>query len=149
MMQRLSAVLCAAALLAAMPVAASEADAPMPPAERFLGVWDLDGDGRATLEELETMRGRVFKSFDRNGDGVLDAAEYEAFDAAREGDVAGYEGDARVLMQRITDGMSRSASDADGDGRVQRAEFIDGTQAWLNDLDRNGDGVITADDLAL
>lgn len=124
-MQRLSAVLCAAALLAAMPVAASEADAPMPPAERFLGVWDLDGDG------------------------VLDAAEYEAFDAAREGDVAGYEGDARVLMQRITDGMSLSASDADGDGRVQRAEFIDGTQAWLDDLDRNGDGVITADDLAL
>ena len=69
--------------------------------------------------------------------------------ADTEGDVEGYQGDARVLMQRITDGMSRSASDADGDGRVQRAEFIDGTQAWLNDLDRNGDGVITADDLAL
>jgi len=49
--------------------------------------------------------------------------------ADTEGDVEGYQGDARVLMGR--------------------AGFIDGTQAWLNDLDRNGDGVITADDLAL
>ncbi|KAF0279333.1 EF-hand domain-containing protein [Spiribacter aquaticus] len=138
-----------AGILSVAPALASEESAQMPPAERFLGVWDLNGDGTATLEELETMRGRVFNSFDRNGDGVLDASEYEAFDAAREGDVAGYEGEARELMERITDGMSLPASDANGDGRVQRAEFINGTEAWLDDLDRNDDGVITADDLAL
>lgn len=142
-----STVLIIAGLLAATPVMASEEDAQLPPDERFLGVWDLNGDGAATLDELETMRGRVFKSFDTSGDGVLDASEYVAFDEARQGDVAGYEGEAREVMEQITDGMSRSVSDADGDGRVQREEFIEGTQAWLDELDRNGDGVITAEDL--
>ncbi|AGY92813.1 hypothetical protein SPICUR_09470 [Spiribacter curvatus] len=148
MMRQSITALFVAGVLSAAPALASEESAQMPPAERFLGVWDLNGDGTATLEELETMRGRVFNSFDRNGDGVLDASEYEAFDAAREGDVAGYEGEARELMERITDGMSLPASDANGDGRVQRAEFINGTETWLDDLDRNDDGVITADDLA-
>ncbi|MEX0431498.1 EF-hand domain-containing protein [Spiribacter insolitus] len=125
---------------------ASEGDAPLPPGERFLGVWDLNGNGTATLDELQTMRGRVFDSFDRNGDGVLDESEYVAFDDARAGDVEGYEGENRELMQRITDGMSLSVSDADGDGVVQREEFLVGAEDWLRDLDTNGDGVITAAD---
>lgn len=135
----------ALALTPAM-AAASESGAPMPPGERFLSVWDLNGDGTATLEELRTMRARVFDSFDSNGDGVLDASEYAAFDAARAGDVEGYTGEDRERMQRITDGMSLSVSDADGDGLVQREEFLDGARAWLADLDANGDGVITAGD---
>ncbi len=49
-------------------------------------------------------------------------------------------------MQRITDGMSLSVSDADGDGVVQREEFLGGAEDWLQDLDTNGDGVITAAD---
>ncbi len=125
---------------------ASASEAQMPPGERFLGVWDLNGNGTATLDELRTMRARVFDSFDANGDGVLDESEYVAFDQAREGDVAGYEGEERELMQRITDGMSRSVSDADGDGVVQREEFLAGAEGWLVDLDANGDGVITAGD---
>ena len=125
---------------------ASESEAQMPPGERFLGVWDLNGNGTATLDELRTMRARVFDSFDANGDGVLDESEYVAFDQAREGDVAGYEGEDRELMQRITDGMSRSVSDADGDGVVQREEFLAGAEGWLADLDTDGDGVITAGD---
>ena len=135
----------ASSMTAAVSVA-SESEGQMPPGERFMGVWDLNGNGTATLEELQTMRGRVFKGFDANGDGVLDEREYVAFDQARAGDVEGYEGEDRALMQHITDGMSRSASDADGDGRVQRQEFIRGARGWLADLDSNGDGVITAGD---
>lgn len=136
-----------AAMLTAGPVLASEESALLPPDERFLGVWDLNGDGTATLEELRTMRGRVFNSFDTDDDGVLTETEYVAFDEARAGDVAGYEGEAREIMETITDGMSRSASDANGDGRVQREEFLEGAEAWLETLDRNDDGVITAEDL--
>ena len=132
-------------VLVAMPALAAE-DSRLSPGERFLSVWDLNGNGEVTRDELETMRGRIFSSFDRNGDDVLNRAEYVAFDKARAGDVSGYRGAARQRMQRITDGMSRTTSDADGDGKVSREEFIAGAQGWLADLDRNGDGVITRAD---
>ena len=39
----------------------------------------------------------------------------------------------------------RQHDDADGDGRVTRAEFK-GPQPFFQRLDRNGDGVLTAED---
>lgn len=38
------------------------------------------------------------------------------------------------------------AMDADGDGRLSRAEFTGATAAWLQRMDHNGDGQVTAAD---
>lgn len=132
----------AAALALAAPAHAQDAAG-----ERFVSVWDLDRDGAVALDEMQRMRGNVFGRFDANGDEVLDGTEYAAFDAARAADIADFEAEAdRAAMTRIAGGLSLPANDADGDGVVSRAELAAGATAWLADLDRNGDGAVTAAD---
>ena len=125
---------------------ASAALAQTTPGDQFMQAWDLNGDGTATLAELQDMRGNVFASFDENDDGVLDAEEYVLFDEARAADVANYQDDQRAQMQKVADGMSLAASDLDADGRVSREEFLKGVEPWFTALDRNADGGVTLED---
>ena len=133
-----------AVLFTALPFAAQAET----PGEQFMSTWDLDGDGTATLAELQQMRSDVFASFDANEDGKLDAEEHAVFDEARANDVAGYEGQQRAQMQKMADGMTMAATDADGDMLVTLAEFQTSTAKWFAQLDKNGDGGITIDDFA-
>lgn len=48
------------------------------------------------------------------------------------------------LTQSAEDGMKMF--DANHDGTVTRAEFVNGTDAWFAMRDSNGDGVLTVDD---
>ncbi|WP_075880087.1 EF-hand domain-containing protein [Vreelandella massiliensis] len=119
------------------------------PGHQFMQTWDLDGNGMVTVEELRKMRGNVFKAFDTNQNDYLSADEYVAFDKARAGDVANYEAEQREQMQSIADGMSLENSDIDGDGRVERDEFLTGTVSWFNDLDKDDDDEVTLEDFAI
>lgn len=135
------------ALLLVMAGGASPALAEqMTAGEDFLQVWDLNQDGSATSEEIQKMRGNLFPAFDTNKDGYLDAEEYVVFDQARNHDLDEFDGKQRTLMLRITNGMSLSVNDTNGDGQVSKDEFLDGADAWLNDLDSTGDGVLTLED---
>ncbi|MEX5728301.1 hypothetical protein Ga0609869_001654 [Rhodovulum iodosum] len=116
------------------------------PGERFLEVWDLDQSGEVTLEEMKTQRGTVFSMFDTNEDDILDAEEYSYFDEARANDVGAQAAAGGRKLQRLANGLSLAANDADGDGQVTRAEFIAGTEGWRDRADRNGDGVLSAAD---
>ncbi|MBN2906659.1 MAG: hypothetical protein JXJ18_08125, partial [Rhodobacteraceae bacterium] len=101
-------------------------------AARFLEVWDLNQDGTVTLPEMQRMRGNVFGRFDETGDGMLDAQEYVAFDAARDQDIADFEALADTdEMRKIADGLSLARNDADGDGQVSAEEFSAGAADWL------------------
>lgn len=131
---------------AAALLAASAAMAQTTPGDQFMQAWDLNGDGTATLAELQEMRGNVFASFDANDDGVLDAEEYVLFDEARAADVANYQDDQRAQMQKVADGMSLAASDLDADGRVTLEEFLKGVEPWFTALDKNADGGVTLQD---
>ncbi len=55
-------------------------DAEVPPLERLFKRRDLDGNGKIDEMELRDWRGpdADMKDFDKNGDGVLDLAEFEA-----------------------------------------------------------------------
>lgn len=53
----------------------------------------------------------------------------------------------RDLARQAFDKLARRY-DADGDGRITAAEYPRGRQSFAN-LDRNGDGVVTRDDLEL
>jgi len=136
-------------LTAGMMLLATSAIAQSTPGDQFMQSWDLNGDGKVTLEELRTMRGKVFNAFDADQNGYLSAEEYVAFDKARASDVAKYDDpDQRAQMQSVADGMSLSNSDTDGDGRVGRKEFLAGADRWLSNLDTDDSGSVTLQDFA-
>lgn len=116
------------------------------PGAHFIENWDLDADGQVTLEEIQTRRGDVFYSFDLDGNGLLEGAEYDNFDEARANDMASQGGHGATAMQPVNEGMTREANDLDGDGAVSEQEFLTAGADWLTRMDRNGDGVVTTDD---
>jgi hypothetical protein len=83
----------------------------------------LDRDGNGTLEwaEIDNAAPEVFKSYDQNGDGVLDLSEYKA---------AG--GDPSLFGEL----------DRDGNGRIDLGEFREATLKRFEQVDLNHDGRI-------
>ncbi|MBO9476650.1 EF-hand domain-containing protein [Shimia sp. R11_0] len=102
--------------------------------------WDMDADGTITWAEVEETRKRIFETFDKDGDGALDNAEYTAFDEAR---AAEAESNPTSLAKRAVAGLSRANTDLNLDGRVTRAEMDTAMRAWFDNIDKDGDGVIT------
>ncbi|HVY60606.1 MAG TPA: EF-hand domain-containing protein, partial [Planctomycetota bacterium] len=99
---------------------------------------DKDGDGQVSLAEfLDGPAGNVpkdrFKKYDKDGSGFLERAELEGLSADM----------GREARKRLPEFLARY--DDDYDGKVQRSEFP-GSDAVFQRLDRNGDGVITAED---
>ncbi|MCB1492725.1 MAG: EF-hand domain-containing protein [Rhodobiaceae bacterium] len=142
-MNKLTPAASAILLLAlAIPVAHAQNQVP---GQHFVENWDLNGDGKVTLEEAKERRGDVFASFDTNEDGYLDAEEYVMFDEARANDMAEAGGHQRG-MRNAAEGMRLEMNDVDGDGKVSRDEFLGRAKDWLAFLDSNGDGVVTTDD---
>lgn len=116
------------------------------PGAGFLDEWDLTGDGEVTAEDVASRRSDIFVSFDADDNGVLDAEEYTFFDGARETshegeDQGGHGGDRKAAV-----GMTLEFNDVDGDGAVSLEEFVGQSAAWLALVDRNGDGVVMAND---
>ena len=90
--------------------------------------YDTDGDGKISREEF-TGPERFFNRFDTDRDGFVTEAEVRRM---RRGGGQGRGG-----------GMSR-LFDADGDGKVTREEW----EAFFEKADRNGDGVLQAEELS-
>lgn len=91
---------------------------------------DTNGDGlisRAEAAALPRVAGR-FDQIDANRDQQLSQDEMRAFHQARRG---------------------KSRADADGDGRVIRAEFMAKAAERFARLDANNDGAITKDEMRL
>ncbi len=145
------------------------------PGENFMLQWDADSDGQVTLAEATERRASIFEMFDSDGDGVFSEAEFDGIDEhkaleAEAGHGPGHggqqgmgkgrgqgKGQRQGMMgqgqgsqqgmgfdQPARDGMAMF--DTDGDGKIVRAEFVDGTAQWFTMRDRNGDGAITSAD---
>jgi hypothetical protein len=107
----------------------------------ILQAADADGDHSVSRAELEAIAMEEFTWRDRNGDGALDTA------------------DASPVVQRLAairaaDGdeprsgrARRTRADADEDGRVTAAEFMDAETRVFERLDADSDGVITPAEL--
>jgi hypothetical protein len=133
--------------LAAAAGAAAQ-DQPVP-GERFMVMWDADSDGEVSAEEARARRAMIFDMFDYEGDGVLSPEDYADIDAhiAEDSQKGAAMGAGHGQMAgRMQAGISVAANDADGDGLVSLAEFLDASDAWLAGMDVNGDGRLTAAD---
>ena len=118
-------LLCAAALILAGP---ASAQADLQPLGRRA---DVNHDGVVSREEYLAARAAQFDRFDRNHDGYLDSA------------------DADVLPEttgRLFQAMEGLA-DADGDGRVSRAEFNGMPARGFDRMDANQDHVLEPDEM--
>jgi len=93
---------------------------------------DADKDGAVTLDEFLTRRNPGFARFDKNNDGVVDAAEFEA--AAKES------GDYWIkrFIKRF---------DADKDGKISKDEFARARKERFAMRDLNDDGRLGLEDM--
>ena len=98
----------------------------------IIETFDIDKDGKVTQAEIDQTRKDQFAKYDSNHDGVLSLEEYQALwlDAMR-----------RMMVRQF------QANDADGDARITVEEFTARFDHLVRDRDRNGDGVLTADEL--
>ncbi|MAC90717.1 MAG: hypothetical protein CMF73_15480 [Maricaulis sp.] len=123
----------------------------------MLRAADANGDNSITRAEVDALQGDMFAWMDRNGDGYLDEADQspirQRLRAAREAEAE--DGDDRERRGRRGmrgrggrggEGPGRQF-DADEDGRISRAEFLDGENRLFGMLDTDEDGVITPDEL--
>jgi Ca2+-binding EF-hand superfamily protein len=124
-------------------------------ADAMLRRWDSDKDGAISREEWRLDRA-FFDRFDRNKDGVLRADELVVFGRGRRGRKSPMtlgrflkefdkNGDGKVARDECRDERRFAEMDADGDGVLSRAEFT-GPAGLFEKKDRNGDGVIDAND---
>ena len=113
----------------ASPAIARERPDPM----QMLEKADSNRDGKVTRGEFLEARRARFATMDRNGDGCFDEDDLGRLARRRGGD----------RIRNLT-----AALDADRDGRLCRSEFVDGPTRLFDRADRNGDGVLDADERA-
>jgi Ca2+-binding EF-hand superfamily protein len=102
-----------------------------------MGRIDANQDGQITKEEAAAARARLFTRLDKNGDGLVEEAE---IDVARQAIID------RATMMEAWLSIQWQRMDKDGDGKASEAEFR--SQSIIFELaDRNGDGVITAEEI--
>jgi Ca2+-binding EF-hand superfamily protein len=119
---------------AGVAIRAAEA-ARRPHAAQMFENADTNRDGRISRSEFIEARGKAFTKLDRDGDGYLTAAD--APRALRHGRGGG--GDGAAAM---------SAMDANGDGRISRDEFMNGSLRIFDRTDANHDGMVDAQEVA-
>ena len=112
---------------------AQEPTEPISPyAARFIELFDINHDGKVTLDEINGDQARLFGAVDVNSDKKLSVAEVR-----RRG---------RFLqMWRTTTVFD--LVDVNGDGVLTLDEIDAPTSRWFKRYDRNGDGVLDVTEL--
>ena len=93
---------------------------------------DLNGDGKVSPAEAEAIRTVMFLQWDKDGDGVVTEEELMA-----------------PMIERIRAQIAKrfEMHDANGDGRIDRAEFDATSAVRFVEMDADGDGVLSGDEL--
>ncbi|MGI9524298.1 MAG: EF-hand domain-containing protein [Hyphomicrobiaceae bacterium] len=99
---------------------------------RFVQGADANGDGAITLEEASVAAGERFDRFDRNDDGVVDRADFDAL----KNEILDYR--VRRMLHRFGVGS---------DGLLTRDQFAKFRDDRFARLDYNNDGELSQDEL--
>ena len=109
-------------------------DRPSRYVERFLAVYDTNGDGTVSQAEIAAEQKRIFVAVDVDGDGKLSVAEFR-----RRG---------RLIM-RTAGATLFDMLDVDGDQQVTAEELNGPKSRWLERYDTDGAGGLGAEELAI
>src|SRR5690606_12441386 len=96
---------------------------------------DADGDGLVTRDEFLSARAEHFTKRDRNGDGFIDQADLDEH-AAKRPRVAKR---MRIMIAHM---------DADGDGKVSQAEFVEAGAKMFDRVDTDHSASLDKAELA-
>jgi hypothetical protein len=100
---------------------------------------DTDGDGRITADEAAAEAEAVFTALDADDDDMLTPEEFGAVPTS--GNVANHPA---ILRRRFENRSARfEMLDADGDGRVDRTEFIGHAEGRFAEADTDADGFVS------
>lgn len=91
---------------------------------------DVNGDGKLTADEMSEMHAKLIEDADADGDGAVTRDEMKAFHDAKRAEF-----------------REKHNPDANGDGVVDRTEYIDAAQKRFDKKDKNGDGVLSEDEM--
>ena len=116
------------------------------PGSHFIENWDLDGNGSVSSEEITERRGDIFVMFDQDENGMLSGEEYVLFDETRAADMENNAGGHGKGGGRMQEGLTLAFNDINTEGNVSKEEFVSNSAAWVAQIDRNGDGMITSAD---
>jgi Ca2+-binding EF-hand superfamily protein len=106
-----------------------------PDPSRIFDKADTNGDGVITREEFHAARERMFVRLDRNGDGYIDKDDMS-------GRLTGRQKTQERLAELVTQ------LDRDDDGRVSKAEFVDGPTPLFDRADTDHNGELSKEEVA-
>ncbi len=136
---RLLTVLSAFGMLAAAAGTAAHAGGPGAGAGLLpFAKMDADGDGFLTRDEVRKARETRFAKYDANGDGKAEISEIDA-----------------AIMKRLEKRKVKiryrilGRLDANGDGIIEKKEFVNARMRMFGRADRNGDGRIDRREAAM
>jgi len=132
------ALLVAAALVLLPAPAGAQADV----TAMMFGRMDLDGDGAIDREELRALRLRIFGEMDEDRDASLTREEFVQrwLDRAMPDDDPRRELVAALRRDRF------ARMDGDGDGVVDKPEYVAAGDAQFDAADADGDGRLSPDE---
>lgn len=96
------------------------------------GSWDRNHDGIVTCDEWKAYATELYNQADANHDGTVDVTEYATI----------------IKTDRMFETVDFSYYDTNGDGKLERAEFIEKPNRAFVLLDKSSQCKLTADQVA-